>query len=55
MKKIDQESERDKENSKIRVLINYLYKKFKEKNEAKIEYYSFSKEKFINLCDEKDW
>lgn len=55
MKKIDQESERDKENSKIRVLINYLYKKLKEKNEAKIEYYSFSKEKIINLCDEKDW
>lgn len=54
MKKIDQESERDKENSKIRVLINYLYKKLKEKNEAKIEYYSFSKEKFINLCDEQD-
>ncbi|OFL94184.1 hypothetical protein [Fusobacterium sp. HMSC073F01] len=55
MKKIDQESERDKENSKIRVLINYLYKKLEEKNEAKIDYYSFSKEKIINLCDEKDW
>lgn len=48
--------EREQENSKIVAYIDYLYKKLESENKnIEVEYYSFSKEKIINLCDDKDW
>ena len=47
--------EKDKEHFRIETFINFLYKKLKEKNEVKIEYYSFSREEVIKLSNVKEW
>lgn len=47
--------EKDKEHFRIETFINFLYEKLKEKNEVKIEYYSFSREEVIKLSNVKEW